>query len=138
MRRAASPLRDRHREPSRYRVVSISTSTSRLRAMLLGACPRCRAGRIFATPVRMHSRCPSCGLRFAREPGYFTGSVFLSWVVLLPLMCLLGGWVRFRLAPDWPLYGNMALAFAISVPLAFLLVPCSRIVWIHLDRHADP
>jgi len=31
----------------------------------------------------MHERCPACGLRFEREPGYFTGAMYLSYGVAL-------------------------------------------------------
>jgi hypothetical protein len=31
----------------------------------------------------MHEQCPVCGLRFEREPGYFTGAMYLSYGVAI-------------------------------------------------------
>ena len=47
-------------------------------------CPRCRTGNIFPYSVfrgfpRMHERCPACGLKFEREPGYFLGAMYVSY-----------------------------------------------------------
>ena len=46
-------------------------------------CPRCLQGQVFATLFRMHEQCPVCGLRFEREPGYFTGAMYLSYGVAI-------------------------------------------------------
>jgi hypothetical protein len=34
---------------------------------------------VFATWFHVHEQCPVCGLRFAREPGYCTGAMSLSY-----------------------------------------------------------
>ncbi len=31
----------------------------------------------------MHDECPSCGLRFNREPGYFLGAMYVSYGLAL-------------------------------------------------------
>ena len=56
------------------------TSTSRrLAALLTQRCPRCLQGAVCAGLFRMHARCRVCGLVFAREQGYFTGAMSLSY-----------------------------------------------------------
>jgi uncharacterized protein (DUF983 family) len=52
---------------------------SRLGALLKQRCPRCLQGHVFAGLFHMHGHCPVCGLAFEREPGYFTGAMYLSY-----------------------------------------------------------
>ena len=57
-------------------------------------CPRCRQGQLFRLPVwrgpiAMHDRCPVCGLKFEREPGYFVGAMYMSYALtLLPALLI--------------------------------------------------
>ena len=44
-------------------------------------CPRCGAGRLFRTWFRMHDGCPTCGLSFVREPGFYLGSIYINYGV---------------------------------------------------------
>src|SRR5262249_60899148 len=57
-----------------------------LKDMLGQRCPRCRLGTMFHHSIfrgwpKMHLRCPVCGLLFAREPGYFLGAMYISYIV---------------------------------------------------------
>ena len=36
----------------------------------------------------MNAACPACGLRFEREAGYFTGAMYVSYVLALPVMAV--------------------------------------------------
>ena len=51
----------------------------RLGALVKQRCPRCLQGPVFAGLFHMHAQCPVCGLSFEREPGYFTGALYLSY-----------------------------------------------------------
>jgi hypothetical protein len=84
----------------------------------------------------MNEVCPDCGLRFGREPGYFTGAMYVSYVLAVPI---LGGltllfWLGLRWEPEW--------AFAAACVVLLLCVPSifrySRIVWIYFDRWTEP
>jgi uncharacterized protein (DUF983 family) len=44
-------------------------------------CPRCGAGRLFRGWFRMHDRCAVCGASFAREPGFYLGSIYINYGV---------------------------------------------------------
>ncbi len=107
-----------------------------LSAAIRGRCPRCRDGKIFAGVLKMNERCPSCGLLFEREPGYFTGAMVVSYAIGVPLLAILIGvaWFGFRLPVEWALL-VADLAFLIFVPAVFRW---SRVLWIHLDRTVDP
>ena len=36
-------------------------------------CARCGGGDLFVSRYRLRDRCPTCGYRFEREPGFFLG-----------------------------------------------------------------
>jgi len=110
---------------------------TRLRAVAAGRCPRCQRGRIFRGRLSMYPACPACGLRFEREPGYFTGAMYVSYLLAVPVMaaCVLAVHL---IAPDWSFertVGIAALCFALFVPALFRW---SRILWIHFDQTIDP
>jgi uncharacterized protein (DUF983 family) len=108
----------------------------RLRAILKGTCPRCRAGSVFAGVLRMNERCPSCGLVFEREPGYFTGAMVLAYGLGVPLLAVLtlGAWLWLGVPLLWAIL-IADVVFLVFVPLIFRW---SRVLWIHLDRTLDP
>jgi uncharacterized protein (DUF983 family) len=85
----------------------------------------------------MNETCPSCGLRFAREHGYFTGAMYVSYALGIPLIALFTflAWLIWRDAPIWRL---VLLAWLVFLPLVPLVFRYSRILWIHLDRAIDP
>lgn len=63
-----------------------STRSPASRATVLGravrlVCPRCGDGRLFRGWFRMHDGCPACGLSFAREPGFYLGSIYVTYGV---------------------------------------------------------
>jgi uncharacterized protein (DUF983 family) len=104
--------------------------------MLRGLCPRCRQGRIFRGQLAMNEACPVCGLRFGREAGYYTGSMYISYMLSA---LLLGGltllvWLITRWPVEWALAGA-GVVFLLFVPAVFRY---SRVVWIHFDRWIEP
>src|SRR5216110_568518 len=59
---------------------------SRFGAMLRMRCPRCLRGKLFRGLMDMWERCPQCGFVFEREEGYFTGAMYASTLITLPLV----------------------------------------------------
>ena len=106
--------------------------------MLRRQCPRCGEGPIFRSPMTMNERCERCGLLFGRgEPGYFTGAMYVSYALAIPLLLLLT-LIEYLLLPGWTLLRLVLLASAISLPLVPWIWQYSRVVWIHFDQWADP
>ena len=112
------------------------TSTSRrLAALLTQRCPRCLQGAMFAGLFRMHTRCPVCGLVCAREQGYCTGVMSLSY-----------GLGLITTAPVWlPMVllgrslGEVLLAVGgLLIAGSPWLFRYSRVLWLHLDQAIDP
>ncbi len=100
-------------------------------------CPRCREGRMFTGTFTMNSRCPVCDLCFEPEPGYFTGAMYFSYALALLIMVPL--YFLFRwLLPGSPGAWAAVLAIGVYLPLTPLVFRYSRVLFIYLDRSADP
>jgi uncharacterized protein (DUF983 family) len=114
---------------------------TRLQAILRGLCPRCRSGKIFSRSLfaglpKMNDLCPSCGLKFEREQGYFLGALYMSYAMAVPLMALLVA--IFWLLTNWRIE-KLVIAGAIAlVPFAPFLTIFARVLWLHFDRAIDP
>jgi uncharacterized protein (DUF983 family) len=114
---------------------------SLLRDLLLGRCPRCRRGAIFQSNLLgrvgfVNETCPSCGLRFLREAGYFLGAMYISYglgtITVLPVAIVLA------VVIEWPLAVVLLIALVqtlISVPMFLRL---SRVIWLYADQAIDP
>ena len=100
-------------------------------------CPRCRRGRIFGGLMTMNERCPECDLKFEREPGYFTGAMYFSYAIGIPIVALMT-LVGKLLLPAWPLHWLVVLAWVAFLPLVPFVFRYSRVLFLHFDRHFDP
>lgn len=82
-------------------------------------CPRCGTGRLFRGWFRMHDACAGCGATFAREPGFYLGSIYLNYgvtvVVTGALYAVLAG--GFGVSPETALAA--CLVVAVMLPVAF-------------------
>jgi uncharacterized protein (DUF983 family) len=66
----------------------------KLSSALQEKCPRCGKGDLFVNksylpfskkPFQMMKFCPSCGLKYEKELGYFYGSMFVSYALNIAL-----------------------------------------------------
>jgi uncharacterized protein (DUF983 family) len=105
-------------------------------ALMRGRCPRCRSGRIFTALMRMPEECEVCALRFEREPGYFTGAMYISYVLALPIFVGLFLALGY-LVPELGAPVALVLTVLLFLPFVPVVFRFSRIVWIHLDRTID-
>ena len=61
-------------------------------AILKAKCPRCHRGDIFKYPIfhkgfsETNKVCPHCGLMFEREPGFFLGAMYISYVFSIAIL----------------------------------------------------
>ena len=111
-------------------------------AILHGKCPRCRSGNMFVTGVydlkgfqKMHKNCPSCGLQFEREPGFFFGAMYISYAFSVALFVAVG--LGLSILGDYPLYVyfiSIVLAVILLLPVSFRY---SRILFLHLFGGID-
>ena len=112
-----------------------------LLAIVRELCPRCRRGSIFRASLwrgylAMHERCPVCGLKYEREPGYFIGAMYFSYALSIPpvlvIVLLLWHWTNWRF--DLVVLG----AFVAYLPFSLAVTRWARVLWIYFDRHFDP
>ena len=113
---------------------------SAMRGILQQLCPRCRAGKIFRKSVwlfpGMYERCPVCGLKFAREDGYFLGAMYISYglgVVTIAVLAVVVWEVS-----KWPLLKSVVAGIVLFLPLAPVLTWMARVLWIYMDQAIDP
>jgi uncharacterized protein (DUF983 family) len=108
-----------------------------LAAVLRRRCPRCRRGDIFRSGTVMNGTCPACGLQFEREPGYFVGAMYFSY--LLSVIFLAGMFFSLRwLVPAWSSQWAALVAVVLFLPFIGMTFRYSRTLWIYYDRWAWP
>jgi hypothetical protein len=105
-------------------------------------CPRCGSGGIFQTYFHLKERCPTCGYRFVREAGAFTGGLLMAWVFTLALMILplliyvfwrgISGRDDIAFLP----FAIASLAFAVVVPIVGY--PFTSSTWAAIDLATRP
>lgn len=98
-------------------------------------CPRCGEGKLFTGFMRMHERCPLCGLRFQRGPGYYLGSTYINYGLTAGIVTVafLVGRLMFNIPGRillWPL-------FAICLIFPLLIFQRARALWLVMDCHLD-
>ena len=84
----------------------------------------------------MYEHCPVCNLKYEREPGYFLGAMYFSYVLSIPpaLAIVLLMW-RFT---HWPFNTVMVCSFVAWLPFVPAVTRWARVVWMYVDRHFDP
>lgn len=111
-------------------------TTKRIMAILKQQCPRCMDGTVFKEMFDMNQNCPTCDLAFEREPGYFTGAMYLSYgfaiAALVPTVLILLLW--FEASMSW-LMGILTLQIIAMSPIVFRY---SRVAWMHIDQVVAP
>jgi uncharacterized protein (DUF983 family) len=100
-------------------------------------CPRCEQGAIYERGMKMHDRCTVCGLVYAPEPGYFIGSLYISYGMAIVCMGLVM-YLLHLLLPTWDLGVIVLLAVVVFAPFAPLLTRYARVIWMYFDHWAWP
>ncbi len=105
--------------------------------MLHGKCPRCREGQIFTHTIfhkpfgfnRMNERCPHCDVRLEPEPGFYQGSMYVSYgftvavmVAVSVILYLLGDF------SEWVYIGTVIGVMILLVPVNYRV---SRIIYLY-------
>ena len=106
-------------------------------ALLAMRCPRCLRGKPFDGYASMRADCPVCDLHFEREPGYFVGSMYISYALSIVAVLLLTGVVHL-IAPDADLGLAAFIAGVVYLPLVPITWRYSRLIWMYFDRWAWP
>lgn len=119
--------------------MSLILKKNRMKDLIAGKCPKCKTGKIFADngsvlllkEPKMHSHCSHCGYRFEKEPGYFIGSLYVSYALavaeMLALFIALVFWVD--------IYWILGILLFALVALSFINFRFARIIWIWIFQY---
>jgi uncharacterized protein (DUF983 family) len=110
----------------------------RLIAILLQRCPRCLSGHVYHGLMSMYDTCPECGHQFGREPGYFTGAMYASYTMAVPLLFIIFVILWSLFSSTWTLMFNLLITFIVFLPFVSIIYRFSRIIWMHVDWQLDP
>lgn len=114
--------------------------TTLLRRGLTKRCPRCGGGHLYHGWFRMKERCPTCGMQFEREPGFFIGAYFINFVIaegfLFVLLMAFVFWKDSHPEAGVALPISVAVFLAVVAPLVFY--PFSRTIWSAVDIAMTP
>lgn len=110
---------------------------SALAAVIEGRCPQCRREKMFMhgayhpSFLKMHKTCGHCGLQYEREPGFFYGSMYVSYILSVGILLITGAAVYYLgKDPDLWIYITSVVVVSILVyPINYRL---SRILFLHL------
>ncbi|GAB3551104.1 DUF983 domain-containing protein [Spirosoma fluminis] len=117
---------------------------TKLYSILFNKCPRCQKGRFFEidNPYKlkrfdaMNAQCPCCGERFEKEPGYYTGAMYVSYAYYTALIVssFLFSEGLLSLAMSYTLGGLISLIILLT-PVVYRL---ARLTWINFFISFDP
>lgn len=109
---------------------------SKVQGVLRLRCPRCREGKVFKGWFKMYDVCEACGLKYEREPGYFLGSMYISYGMggVLMIAWVVGLDLSTNLPFSWIL-GSAVVLLWLLTPLIFRY---SRMIFMVVDRNAFP
>jgi uncharacterized protein (DUF983 family) len=98
---------------------------------LIRRCPRCGGGGLFASWFKLKERCPTCGMKFEREDGFWLGGYVINiaageGALLILLAVLIGQLASGVHINVWP-YAAAGTVIAVGGPM--VTFPFSRTVW---------
>ena len=84
----------------------------------------------------MNEPCPRCGLRFEREPGYWTGAMVASYALGVPVLVLIVA--ALWLLTGWDVIPVLIVGDVLFLAAAPFIWRYSRVAWLYLDWLIDP
>jgi uncharacterized protein (DUF983 family) len=111
-----------------------------LRRGLRKRCPRCGGGDLYRTWFRMREWCPTCGMVFEREEGFFVGAYLINFAIVeVSLFVVL---MVFIAVLSQNSQASLVLPLAIGAFLAIvvplLTYPRSRTIWAAIVLAMNP
>lgn len=111
---------------------------SKLYSIFKSKCPRCQEGEFFVSHpydlARMgdiHTHCDHCGLKYAKEPGFYYGAMYVAYALGVALFVTL--WVSFNLFFENVSVGwQIALIIIATIVLSPYLYALSKIIWANM------
>lgn len=88
---------------------------------------------MFSNWASLREFCSTCGLKFEREPGYWTGALIINMAIALFvfLALLVGGMLVFWPDVPWNALWVSTMASMVIVPIVFY--PWSKSIWMAIE-----
>jgi uncharacterized protein (DUF983 family) len=99
-------------------------------------CPACGEGALYKSVFKMHERCPSCGLVYGREQGYFVGAIYINVMATEALILLVYLVSVFTASISDSVLFPLLIGMAVALPLIFFRF--SRGLWMSIDHIVSP
>ncbi|MFN5845483.1 MAG: DUF983 domain-containing protein [Flavobacteriia bacterium] len=111
---------------------------SKLYSIFKSKCPRCQEGEFFVSHpydlVNMgdiHTHCDQCGLKYAKEPGFYYGAMYVAYALGVALFVTF--WVSFNLFFENVSVGwQIGLIITATILLSPYLYALSKIIWANM------
>lgn len=123
--------------------MSLFGKGSKLYSIFGFKCPKCQEGDLFETnsfsfkkPFEMPERCPNCGFRNLPEPGFYYGSMFMSYIIS-GFFCL-GFVFFFHWGLGWGIPASFGLLIGVFVVFFVWFFRFSRALWLNIIFKYDP
>ncbi len=113
-------------------------SPSALKALAGAKCPQCRTGNMFVYPwwqvpkfSKFYQNCPTCQLRFDREPGFFHGAMYISYALIVAMVTN-ASLILYILFNNPPFEVYIYTIVLLNILLFPLLFRYSRVIYLYL------
>lgn len=90
----------------------------------------------FKRPFDMKDRCEVCGQDFEPEPGFYYGSMFISYI-FMAFFCL-GFTAFFHWIVGWSINASFLLLIAVCAVFFVYIFRLARAIWINLNVGYNP
>ena len=110
----------------------------RLLGVLLQRCPECRRGAVYHGLMSMHERCAVCDYRYGRETGYFTGAMYASYFIAVPVLIVIYAVMSVDLRAGQTPMATLAMSSVVFLLFVPFIYRYSRVIWMYIDRLFDP
>ena len=91
---------------------------------------------MFQGLFKMRPECPTCGLKFEREPGYFLGAIYINYAATV--ICMLAGFFALDYFVNLSLTYQIILWSSFGVVFPMLFYRYSKSLWLCLDYLFSP
>ena len=117
---------------------------SRVYSVFKMKCPRCQEGDFYLShPYSMknigqtYKYCPSCGLKYEKEVGFYYGAMYVSYGLGVGLF--VACWISINLFfPNSNVFVQIAVISGLSLFLSPYLYALSKIIWANFFFSYDP
>lgn len=86
----------------------------------------------------MAKHCPSCGVRFEREEGYWVGAMIMNTTVTFLSFGLVFVGMTIATWPDVPWPAVLAASVGVNLLLPLIFYPVSKSLWFALEMSWHP